>query len=244
MDKIKSLLEKAGCKKELVDQIVESLHNYKNSVREEYEKEYAAKVEQAKKVCIEETEAHKRELAKRLQIFCETKSAAIEAQLAKKSALNETEAESRLKEIRNLLEGIQPSGSQNGDVTAALEQAKRQVKVAKEERDRAVEVANRRAAIAKKALKQSRELTNKYTRLEQKLEKKGSINEGKKRQPNNKRIDKNRRKSRAPVSTRSTLFESQSPRPSSKNNQPNTKTVGPKSFSPDSIAQEMDEDLL
>jgi hypothetical protein len=52
MDKIKALLEKAGVKSELADQICESLANYKTSLRQQFNQEYAAKVEQAKKVLV------------------------------------------------------------------------------------------------------------------------------------------------------------------------------------------------
>src|SRR4051812_21734957 len=114
MDKIKQLLLKAGCAADLVNEITESLTVYRETLREQTEANLAAKIEEAKKVCIEETEAHKRELARRLQIFCETKSAAIEAQLAKQSALNESEAEARLRSIQRLLEGLDPNGEQNG----------------------------------------------------------------------------------------------------------------------------------
>ena len=79
MNKIKGLLEKAGCNPELVGGICEALDSYKSDLREQFEADYKHRVEQAKKVCIDETESHKRELAKRVQIFCETKAAAIEA---------------------------------------------------------------------------------------------------------------------------------------------------------------------
>ena len=158
MNKIKNLLIKAGCNPKLVDSILESLDNFKSTVKEEFEQEYAAKIQHAKKICIEETEAHNREMARRLQIFCETKSATIEAQLAKRSAINESEAEARLQKLKDLLEGIQPSGSQNGAVAVALERAKKQSKIANESRQKALEAANRHMAVADKALGQNRSL--------------------------------------------------------------------------------------
>ena len=134
MNKIKGLLEKSGCNPELVDKICESLEEYKVTLREQYDSEYKDRIEKAKKVCIEETEAHKRELARRVQIFCETKSAAIEAQIAKQSALSESEAVTRLKNIRSLLEGIEPNGELNGQATAALNKAKQKLSQLQEER--------------------------------------------------------------------------------------------------------------
>lgn len=239
MEKIKALLERAGCKKDLIDQIAASLDSYKTTVREEYDKEYATKVEQAKKVCIEETEAHKRELARRVQIFCETKSAAIEAQLAKKSALNESEAESRLQNIKDLLEGVQPSGSQNSEVTAALKQA---VRVANEERKKAVEAANQRVAIAEKALKQNRALATENAKLKERL--KNVVSES--RQPNRQqrqRIDGSRQQQARPSSTRPTLFENQDRRPPQKRQDSHVTNTN-KGYGINEIAQSMESDLI
>lgn len=249
MDKIKQLLAKAGCKPELVGQIAESMSQYKETIRESLEKEYAAKVEEAKKVCIEETEAHKRELAKRLQIFCETKSAAIEAQLAKKSALNESEAESRLQNIKDLLENVQPSGPQNGEVTAALKRAKRQVQIANEEKKRALETANRKVAIAEKVMKQNRELVTENTKLKKTIQpgpQRRTVSEGRQK-GSAQRIDGSRQRGQKPVSTRATILENQDRRPPQKPTSPHVSGTGNGGNGPigvSDIAKSMDEDLI
>ena len=142
MDKIKSLLEQAGVKPELAKSICESLVQYKETLREQFESEYSSKVQEAKKVCIEETEAHKRELARRLQIFCEAKGAAIEAQLAKQSALSESEALTKLKTVKAVLEGIAINGGTTGQSTAVIERAKKHIRLANEEKKRAIEAAD------------------------------------------------------------------------------------------------------
>lgn len=244
MDKIKALLEKAGCKTELVDQICESLVTYKDTLQEQFKAEQAAKIEEAKKVCIEETEAHKRELARRLQIFCETKSAAIEAQLAKQSALNETEAEARLLSVRRLVEGIDPNGEHNGDVTATLEKAKRQLQVANEEKKRAVEAANRQMEIAQKALRQNRQLATENAQL-----KRGTgrqVNESRQAPAGQgRRIDNNRRNTTQPTTTRPTLLENQDRRTPAKQTQPNIINAGnPAGYGIADIAEGLDEDLV
>lgn len=239
MDKIKALLEKAGVKSELAGQICESLDNYKTSLREQFNQDYAAKVEQAKKVCIEETEAHKRELARRVQIFCETKGAAIEAQLAKQSALNESEAMSKLTRIVGLLEGVEPNGGLSGDVTATLEKLKQKVKVANEEKSHAIELANRKTAIAEKALKRNRELATALKTLEerkQEVSPVATVTEGT-AAPKATRIDQSRDSGR-PRSTRATLTENQDRRPVP---QQRPSTNG---FSIDNIAADMDGDLV
>lgn len=244
MDKIKSLLEKAGCKSELVDKIVESLSKYKDTIREQLESEYAAKVEEAKKVCIEETESHKRELARRLQIFCETKSATIEAQLANKSALNESAAETRLQSIKNLVEGIEPSGQQNGEITTALKQAKRQIKIANEEKKKALEMANRKVAIAERALKKNRALVTENTKLKERIQSGTVVSESRNGKRPTRRIDESRTQSRKPVSTRSTLLENQDRRPAPQRQTPQTVQTGKTGLGVDTIAESMDEDLI
>jgi|2_EtaG_2_1085320.scaffolds.fasta_scaffold00165_2 hypothetical protein len=244
MDKIKALLGKAGVNGELASRIVGSLESYKTTLREQFEQEYAGKVEQAKRVCIEETETHKRELARRLQIFCETKGAAIEAQLAKSSALNESEALSKLTAVRALLEGITLNGEPNGAVTAGLEKSKKQVKVAVEQRDRAVETANRQTAIAEKALKKNRVLATENAQLKKRRSGK-PVTEGK--QKKSRRIDGTRKGARQPVSTRPTLVESQDRRPPKQKKNPHVSGTGNgqgNGYGISDIASQVDEDLV
>lgn len=241
MDKIKNLLVKAGCKPELVDKITESMNQFKETIREQFEAEYSAKIDEAKKVCIEETEAHKRDLSRRLAIFCETKSAAIEAQLTKKSALNESGAESRLQNIKDLLEGIEPSGSQNANVTAALKKAKRQIQIANEEKKRAVEAANRKVAISEKVMKQNRALTTENTKLKKKLQGSQTVSESRKRKSG--RIDGERKRGQEPTSTRHTLLENQDRRPAKPKSQPSV-TGTSTGFGIGDIASTMDDDLV
>ena len=244
MNKIKTLLEKAGVKPELAAKICESMDKYKTTLREQLEGEYAVKVEQAKKVCIDETEAHKRDLARRLQIFCETKGARIEAQLAKQSALNESEALAKLTQVSALVQGLEPNGTPSRDVTAVVEKFKRQTQVATEEKKRAVALANRKTAIAEKALKRNRELTTRLEGMkEQTTGTRRPVTEGKERQ--RKRIDQSR-KGGQPKSTRATLTESQDRRPpkrSKKSHVTNTGQGG-NGFNIPSIAASLDEDLV
>lgn len=236
MEKIKNLLEQAGVKPDLAKEICESLSAYKTTLREQFEAEYSAKVQEAKKVCIEETEAHKRELARRLQIFCEAKGAAIEAQLAKQSALSESEALTKLKTVKALLEGIAINGETSGQSTAVIERAKKQVQLATEEKKRAIETANRQTAIAERVLKENRRLTTELAQLKEQP----VVTESK--QPA-KRLDQGRKPQGKPVSTRSTLLENQDPRPPAKSSQPNTTRTG-NGYGIQDIAEQVDEDLV
>lgn len=234
MDKIKELLAKSGCKTELVSAIVESLERYKADLQDRFTVDFNSKIERSKKVCVEETEAHKRELARRLQIFCETKSAAIEAQLAKMSALSESQATTRLKKMRALLEGVELNGVENGQNAAAMEKAKRRSQQLQEERDRAIAEANRKTAIAEKALKQNRQLVTENAKLKNDQ---GSITEN--RAP--RRLEPTVRQNR-PATTRATLLESQDRRPTARTTPAITRQgIG---FSVLDIAASMDPELI
>jgi hypothetical protein len=237
MDKIKDLLVKAGCKTDLVNAIAESLENYKTDLRSRFGTEYAVKVEKAKKVCVEETEAHKRELARRLQIFCETKSAAIEAQLTKMSALSESQATAKLKNVRALLEGVQLNGKQDGRSAAAVEKAQRRIQQLTEEKNKAIAEANRKTAIAEKALKANRSLVTENAKLTELS--RPTISESRpvrKLQAPRQMVK--------PATTRATLLESQDRRPVVRSANPNTISKPTGGFSVTDIAATMDEDLI
>lgn len=169
MNKIKTLLEKAGCNPELAGSICESLEEYKTSVRRQFESDYQTRISRAKKVCVEETEEHKRQLAHRVQVFCEAKAAAIEAQLAKQAAISESAAVTKLKNVLALLEGIELNGESNRRATATLEKAKQKIQQVNEERKRAVSVANRQVAISEKALTENRRLAKQVSELQRQL---------------------------------------------------------------------------
>lgn len=246
MNKIKALLEKAGCSPELVGGICEALETYKSSLRSMYDAEYKNRVEKAKKVCIDETESHKRELARRVQIFCETKAAAIEAQLAKQSALRESEAAVRLKGIVNLLEGIEPSAAQSGQSTAVVEKARRKMQQANEDKLKAIEVANRQTAIAEKVLKQNRKLATENAKLKKSIQESASVvAEAKAPVAQARRID-TQRNAAAPVTSRPTILENQDRRPPRQNesNVRSNKPAGRLGFGVNDIAADMDDDLI
>ena len=233
MDKIKQLLEKANVSKDLAGQIVQSLINYKDTLREQFDREYATKVEQVKKICIEETETHKRELARRVQIFCETKGTAIEAHIAKQAAISESDALSKLKTVKAMLNGIQLNEGPNGQATA--QQAKKRLKLAIEGRDKALETANRQTSIAESVLKKNRELATENTKLKKQLT---TISEAKNK---GQKLDQRKRPAK-PLSTRPTIVENQDRRPPARP-KPQLATTGT-GFGINDIAGNMDEDLI
>ena len=203
MDKIKTLFEKAGVKPELAQQICESLEAYRTSVKQKLEEDHKAKLDQAKKICVEETEAHKRELARRLQIFCEAKGAAIQAHLMKQAVIGESNASTKLRHIKDALTGVSAT---NGSSAVAADV--RQLKIVKEERKKALEVANRQTQLAEKALRRNRELIKQISELTDRS--RSVVKENRDQQRPTRRIDTGVRKTQAqPNTTRPTLVESQ-----------------------------------
>lgn len=240
MEKIQALLEKAGVKPELSSEICEAFEKYRAMLREQLEAEYTAKVEEAKKVCVEEVNAHKRELARRLQIFVETKSNAIEASLLKQSAIRDTEATTKLRQITSLVEGIEPNGAPNGQSQAVVENLKAKVKSLSEECQKATEVANRQTALAEKVLGRNRQLETELARHRND----GQSLQESRRQPQpqkRQRIDGQRTSGR-PSTTRQTLVENQDRRPP----QPQRRPAQPTGtgYSIEDLAARMETDLV
>lgn len=246
--KILDLLTKAGCKPELVKAIGESLTSYKKTILEQTQADYAAKVEEAKKICIDETNAHKRELSRRLQIFLETKSAAIEANLSRQLALNESEALSKLKDVKALIEGVELNApADNGQVKASIEKNNLQIQQLQEERNHAVETANRQTVMAEKAIKRNRELMRENAVLRGNGgNKRQPVTEGRvvqNGQPQTRRIDTARRNGQTST-VRPTIVENQT-RTAPVRKAPNVTSAGqPSSFGVNDIAANMDTDLV
>ncbi len=218
---------KCGLKPELAENICETIEGHITAHRSRLDGEYNAKIEEAKKVCLEETEAYKRELAHRLQIFCEAKSQVIEQTVAKQQAIKETAALAKLKDILNLLEGVEPNGEPNGTLQAEYTKLQRRLRQVSEEKSRAITAMNRTNAIASKIMKRNR-------MLETKLKVPAPVVEAK---TTPKRLD-NGRKGVAPTTTRPTLNEHQDRRPQ---NRPRPRVD---QFTPEGIAATMDADLI
>lgn len=95
MDKIQELLSKSGLSSEVAGKIVETMVQYKEDTKKSLQEAFDQKLAHTKKLFVEETEQYKKDLARRLQTFCETKTKVIEGQLAKQAALSEKQAVSK-----------------------------------------------------------------------------------------------------------------------------------------------------
>ncbi len=160
MDKIRAILEKLGSK-ELAGQIIECLTKHETELKEKLDVEYKARMAQAQKVCVEEVEEYKKELARKAQVYFESKADKVEQTIAKQVAIHESEAGAKLKEIRALLEGIDLNGNSEAAIRATkteIEQLNAKIKQLTESRNTAVAKANRSFGIAEQALTRNREL--------------------------------------------------------------------------------------
>jgi len=106
MEKIRELLQKCNLSEESANQICESLDGYTAQVRQNLEEEFKTRMDKAMKVCLEETQAHKAELARRVQVFLETKTTAIEETVSRQAAQKDSAAMVKLERIAGLVEDI------------------------------------------------------------------------------------------------------------------------------------------
>lgn len=200
MDKIRALLEQLGGSKELVDQITTALVEYQTKVDNTVKEDYKTRLEKAKEACLEEVNTYKRDLARKFQIFCESKVEKIEQQIAKQVAVKDSAAETKLQAIAGLLEGVEVNGgSNNADLLAA----QKQVKELQESLRKAMngvkvltEKANRSHSIAEKTLERNKVLSKE---LVEAATKKTVVAESKKAP---KKVVSEDRKPQAPATTR------------------------------------------
>jgi len=184
MDKIRELLEKLGSK-ELATQIIESFEGHEKTLRETLDKEYKARLDKAKEVCLEEVETYKNDLARKAQIFFESRADKIEQQIAKQVAIRESAAESKLKETKAILEDIEveaDNGQAKADLKALQDKVanlSKAIKSITEAKEQAELKANRAHEVAEKTLKRNRDLEKMLSEATEKKQEK-VVEEGKK----------------------------------------------------------------
>lgn len=165
MDKLKELFKQLGGSDELVNALSEELVHYGDELKEQYDRDFKARIQKARQICLEEVQKEKAALARKVSIFLESKLEAIEKTADKQRLQEDTEATNKLKHMRALLEGI--ALEDNGQ-SQELHESKKHLtrltkafKTLKEERDTAVRKANQANDIALKTLKRNRLLESK-----------------------------------------------------------------------------------
>lgn len=161
MEKIKQLLTKSGITEGAAKKICESLEAHANRVKLQFEEEFKVRIAKAKDLCIKETQEHKRELSRRVQIFLETKSTAIQEHLTRLAAERDTEAVAKLEKIAAVTEGVELDGQSNSELQANLAESKRVCQHLLGQRNIAIKKANRVQGIAEKVMKRNRILESK-----------------------------------------------------------------------------------
>ena len=229
MDKIRQLLQKSGLSTEAASSICESLDGYAAQVKQKFDEEFQARLAKAKQVCLEETEAHKAELSRRVQVFLETKGPAIEESLSRQAANRETEAVAKLERISAVVEGIQLNGQPNSVLVAEATKLKKLAERLIEERDHAVKKATHLTSISERLVAKNREMQ------------KALVENATESTPTDPaRIDEGR-KSGKPRTTRRTIKENVDPAPPQKAAGPDRFNMMEAPRSPEGIAASMEE---
>ena len=161
MDKIKKLLEDAGMSQEFSSALLEELETYLNSQKKVLEDDFNKRLQSAKQVCIEEVDKEKGRLARKVEIFLESKSQRIEEAVSQQRNLEESTAVNTLRKVKAHLEGI-PVDEKVVEKVQSLEEEiealKRTAGTLKEERDIAVNKANRANKVAANVLRRNQKL--------------------------------------------------------------------------------------
>lgn len=119
MDKIKSILIQMGISEESTNEFIAVCESWRNEEKEKLHQEYKARIDKAKKVCMEEVEAHKSSLSRGVQVFLENKIEQIGKAAEKHAAIAESEAVMTLKKVHNLLNGLNIDSAANAQTLQA-----------------------------------------------------------------------------------------------------------------------------
>lgn len=245
MDKIISLLKEIGATDELAGAVSEELKRFDEEINEKYQSAYQAKLQKAKQVCVEEVENYKLDLANKVSIFLEGKSSQIEKRLEHQRAIEEGNAMSKLRSIREITENIEvASDAEIKALKEKLNKALSTVETLSEEKKRAEIAANRANEMALQIIRENREATKNLEegiedlppalqekakeKQEEAGEEKNDVEEEdtkeeetkteskkKKNKVTSESIKRRAKKSSKPKTTRRTLVESQVPASSS-----------------------------
>lgn len=207
MDKIHALLQKCNLSDEAAASICEAFEQHETNLREQLEEEFRTRTENAKRICLEEVEAHKAELSRRVQIFFEANSSRIEQMVARQAQGREGAAVAMLEQVKGLLEGVAISPDANATEVKRLRTENKKLA---EDRDQAMRVARRQQTIAERVLKRNSHLEKQVALSEQdgnRGQNNTTVNENR-NQNGSRRIDQTRQSGQSRT-TRRTLTENQ-----------------------------------
>jgi hypothetical protein len=150
MDKIKDLLKQLGASEELSTEIISEMIAYKEREKTKLDEAFTARLNKAKQVCLEEFQAEKQKMARKVEVFLESRVNQIDREARRQSAIGESESTKMLRDVKCLIEGIPVGGTgkeiqavkeSENRLRARLDQALKECKTLKEEAERANTIA-------------------------------------------------------------------------------------------------------
>jgi hypothetical protein len=209
MDKIAELLKQLGVSDEGIKQIIESLDSFQASVEKKYEDQFQTRLEKAKQVCLEEVENYKIELRRKVEIFFESRTNAVNREAQRQAAIGESGANKTLRELKSLLDGVPLEGVSGATQALADQNQKLRQKVASMQESLAASEKSRERlhGIASKSLQRIKVLESQTPRTATTAEVATESKEPQ-RGPTKPKLETLRQKVEQPKTSRPVLVES------------------------------------
>ena len=199
LQKIDALLEAMGISEEARKEFVTVCESWHTGEKDKLRREFQSRLERAKQVCAEETEAHKASLSRGVQMFLESRAEEISKASSRQAAIAEPEAVSQLKKIKSILGGINIDSAESAQVLQA--ESKKNALLVKQVAELQESIARERAKSSKFADLSEKAITRQRT-LEEEL-KKTRVS---------KTLSEHKVKARKPLTTTSPISENTSAR--------------------------------
>jgi len=119
LDKIASILKQMGISEEATGEFVGVCEAWHKEEKDKLQQEYKVRLEKAKKLCVEEVEAHKANLSRGVKMFLENQGDLIRKASEKNAAIAESDAVNKLKQVMNLLNGLDVDSAANAQALQA-----------------------------------------------------------------------------------------------------------------------------
>lgn len=119
LQKISAILKQMGISEEASKEFVAVCESWHSVEKDKLKQEFKTRLEKAKKLCVEEVEAHKVNLSRGVKMFLERQGDVIRKASEKSAAIAESDAINKLKQVTNLLSGINVDGAVNAQALQA-----------------------------------------------------------------------------------------------------------------------------
>lgn len=124
LSKIEAILKKMSISEAAIKEFSSTVTEHFTAKEKALKEEFTSRLNKTKQICVEEVESHKATLARGIQRFLEAKVTTIEKVASKKHAIEESEATTKLKQLKSLLEGINVDGVQDKQALQAAKDEK------------------------------------------------------------------------------------------------------------------------